>query len=215
MTRNIGGVDGAGWTAARLDEVEALPWQGTELIWRPLRAVLKTHIAGMAAYTADRVGQEIVEGHTEISAGRGHEEVYVVLHGRATFTLGEVEVDAPTGTFVRVDPQVHRRAVAAEPDTAVLALGGPATFQPSASEWIERARAYAHSDPARARAVVDELEAVRPHSRGVGIGEAILALAAGDRAAAEAALSALLDREPDLREALAADPDLGPLVSAL
>jgi hypothetical protein len=208
-------VDGTGWTAARLDDVEALPWQGTELIWRPLRAVLRTHIAGMAAFTADRVGQEVVEGHTEMSAGRGHEEVYIVLHGRASFTLDGVEVDAPTGTFVRVDPQVNRRAVAAEPDTAVLALGGPATFEPSASEWIERARAYAHTDPARARAVVDELEAVRPHSRGVGIGEAILALADGDREAAVAALSALLEREPELREALTVDPDLGPLVSDL
>jgi hypothetical protein len=208
-------MDGDGWTAAQLDDVEALRWQGTELTWRPLRAVLRTHIAGMAAYTADRAGQEVVEGHTEISAGRGHEEVYLVLRGRASFTLDGVEVDAPTGTFVRVDPQVRRRAVAVEPDTAVLALGGPATFQPSASEWIERARSYVHSDPARARATIDELEAVRPHSRGVGIGEAILALAAGDRAAAEAALSALLEREPDLREALTADPDLGPLVSDL
>jgi len=208
-------MDGDGWTAAQLDDVEALQWQGTELTWRPLRAVLRTHIAGIAAYTADRAEQEIVEGHTEISAGRGHEEVYLVLRGRASFTLDGVEVDAPTGTFVRVDPQVHRRAVAVEPDTAVLALGGPATFQPSASEWIERARSYVHSDPARARAIIDELEVVRPHSRGVGIGEAILALAAGDRAAAEAALSALLEREPDLREALTADPDLGPLVTGL
>jgi len=208
-------MDGAGWTAARLDDVEALPWQGTELTWRPLRGVLRSHVAGMAVFTADRAGQDIVEGHMEMSAGRGHEEVYVVLNGRASFTLDGVEVDAPTGTFVRVDPQVNRRAVATEPGTAVLALGGPANFVPSASEWIERARAYAPSDPARARAVVDELQAVRPHSRGVGMGEAILALAAGDRAAAVAHLSGLLEREPDLRDALATDPDLGPLVSDL
>ena len=208
-------MDGPGWTAARLDDVEALSWQGTELTWRPLRAVLRTHVAGMAAFTADRAGQEVIEGHMEISAGRGHEEVYVVLHGHASFTLDGVEVDAPAGTFVRVDPQVNRRAVATEPDTAVLALGGPATFAPSASEWIERARAYSHTDPARARAIVDELQAFRPHSRGIGIGEAILALAAGDRAAAVASLSALLEREPDLRDALTTDPDLGPLLSDL
>ena len=42
-----GKMDGAGWTAARLDEVEALPWHSTELTWRPLRAVLRTHIAGI------------------------------------------------------------------------------------------------------------------------------------------------------------------------
>ena len=61
--------------------------------------------------------------------------------------------------------------------------------------------------------MLDEPHAVRPHSRGIGIGEALLALAAGDRAAATAALSALLEREPDLRESQRADHDLGPLVS--
>jgi hypothetical protein len=127
-----------GWTCLRLDEVEALPWVGTELEWRPLREALDTRIVGMAAFTAARVGQELIEGHTEDDGGRGHEEVYVVLRGRATFTLDEATLDAPAGTFVRVSPAVLRRAVAAEPDTAVLALGGPPTFEPSASEWIER-----------------------------------------------------------------------------
>ena len=208
-------MDGAGWTAARLDEVEALPWHSTELTWRPLRAVLRTRVAGIAAFTADRAGQDLVEGHTEISAGRGHEEVYVVMDGHATFTLDGVDVDAPAGTFVRVDPQVDRAAVATEAGTVLLALGGPATFEPSASEWIERVRAYAKSDPPRAREVLDELHAVRPHSRGIGIGEALVSLAGGDRAGATAALSALLEREPDLRESLLADHDLGPLVSDL
>jgi hypothetical protein len=205
-------MSGAGWTAARLDDVEALSWQRTELTWRPLRGVLGTRIVGMAAFTADRAGQEVVEGHTESDGGRGHEEVYVVLDGRATFTLDGAELDAPAGTFVRVDPQVHRRAVAAEPGTTVLALGDAPGFVPSASEWIERARAHARTDPARARAIIDELRAMRPESPGVGIGEAILALLAGDRAAAAAAVTAVLAREPGLRDALATDPDLGPLL---
>ena len=47
-----------------------------------------------------------------------------MLRGCATFTLDGAQVDAPAGTFVVVDPAVHRRAVAAESGTAVLALGG-------------------------------------------------------------------------------------------
>jgi hypothetical protein len=155
-----------GWRALTLDDVEAVPWRGTSLTWRPLRAALDTRIVGMGAYTAASVGQDVVEGHTESDDGRGHEEVYVVLRGRATFTLDGASVDAPAGTFVAVsDPSVHRRAVAAEPDTAVLALGGPPTFEPSPSEWIERARPLAGSDPARARALLAEALAMRPELR--------------------------------------------------
>jgi hypothetical protein len=202
-----------GWTAVSLDDVEAVPWEGTELVWRPLRHALGTRIVGMGAYTADRAGQEVVEGHDEGGDGRGHEEVYVVLRGRARFTLGDEQLDAPAGTFVLVRPATYRRAVAQEPGTAVLALGGPATFEPSASEWIERARPHARTDPQRAREIVDELKAVKPGSPGVQIAEALLKLAANDRKAAQEILTALLKSEPALKAPLAADPDLGPLVA--
>jgi hypothetical protein len=200
------------WRAVALDDVETVPWQGTELSWRPLRQALGTWIVGMAAFTAERAGQEIVEGHVEDDGGRGHEEVYVVLRGRARFTLDGSELDAPAGTFVCAAAQVHRRAVAVEPGTAVLALGGPPTFEPSASEWIERARPHVRTDPDRARAIVDELRAVKPASPGVPIAEALLALGRGDRDAARRTLAGLLDREPALARPLAADPDLGPLI---
>ncbi|MEA2161864.1 MAG: hypothetical protein QOD66_4244 [Solirubrobacteraceae bacterium] len=156
----------SGWRALSLDDVEAVPWPGTELVWRPLRAALGTRIVGMAAYTAARAGQEVVEGHTESDDGRGHEEVYVVLRGRASFTLDGQSIDAPPGTFVVVsDPSVRRRAVATEPGTAVLALGGPPTFEPSPSEWIERARPLASTEPDRARALLAEALAMRPELR--------------------------------------------------
>jgi hypothetical protein len=67
--------NGSGWKAVGLDEIEPLPWQGTELAWLPLREVLGTRIVGMAAFAADRVGQELIEAHTEDDGGRGHEEV--------------------------------------------------------------------------------------------------------------------------------------------
>jgi hypothetical protein len=205
--------NGSGWKAVGLDEVEPLPWQATELAWLPLREVLGTRIVGMAVFTADRVGQELIEGHTEDDGGRGHEEVYVVLRGRATFELDGNELDAPAGTFVRVVPTVHRRAVAAEAGSAVLALGGPPTFAPSASEWIERARPFIRTDPARAAQIVDELREARPGSPGIQIAEALLAVGRGEHEEARRALAAVLADEPGLRGPLEDDPDLGPLVA--
>jgi hypothetical protein len=203
------GTEGEGWKALALDEVEAVQWQGTELVWRPVRGALGTHIVGMGAYTAQRVGQVVIGGHTESDDGLGHEEVYVVLRGRATFTLDGADVDAPAGTFVAViDPSVHRRAVAAEPDTAVLALGGRPVFVPSDSEWIERARPHLRSDPERAIAILEELRAAKPDGPVAEVAAAFLAIARGDEAGARAALAGLLLRRPDLLPVLADDEDL-------
>jgi hypothetical protein len=197
------------WKAVRLDDVEAIAWPYAPLTWRPLRSALGGRIVGMGAFTAERAGEELVEAHRESDGGMGHEEIYVVLRGRATFTCGGTVFDAPAGTFVRVEPHVHRHAVATEDDTAVLALGGPAAYEPSSSEWIERARPHIRSDPARARAIVEDLRAERPDSPGLPIAEALLAVGRGDEGAAREALSRV---DPRYREALRADPDLGPLL---
>jgi hypothetical protein len=197
------------WTAARVDDLEAIPWPGAKTTWRPLRQAIGARIVGMGAYTAEAPGQDVVEPHRESEGGMGHEEVYVVLRGRATFTLDGETLDAPAGTVVRVDPTVHRHAVATEPRTAVLALGGEPTYRPSSSEWIERARPHIRSDPERARAIVDDLRAQRPDSPGLPIAEALLAVGRGDRDAAAAAIAGV---DPRYREALRRDPDLGALV---
>jgi hypothetical protein len=202
-----------GWRAVALDEVEAVPWRGTELVWRPVRSALGTRIVGMGGYTADRAGQVVIEGHTESEDGLQHEEVYVVLRGRATFTLDGTELDAPAGTFVAVlDPSVHRRAVAAEAGTAVLALGAMPSFVPSDSEWIERARPYLRSDPERAIAILEDLRTVKPEGPVAEVAAAFLALARGDADRAGETLHGLLARRPDLREVLADDADLEPLL---
>jgi len=199
----------SGWQAVHIDDLEAIPFPNAETTWRPLRQAIGAGIVGMNAYTADRAGQDVVEPHVEAEGGIGHQEVYVVLRGRATFTVDGTRFDAPAGTVVRVDAEVHRHAVAADDGTAVLALGGFPTFQPSSSEWIERARPHIRSDPDRARAVVDELRAERPDSPGLPIAEALLAVGRGAAAGARAALERV---DPRYREQLHADPDLGPLL---
>jgi hypothetical protein len=197
----------------RLSEVEAVRWRGTGLNWLPLRGALGTRIVGMAAFVAERAGQLLVEEHREAGEGRGHEEVYVVLAGRASFALDGTELDAPAGTFVMVEPDVRRSAVAAEPGTTVLALGGPPTFRPAVDEWLERARPHLRTDPGRARRILDDLREALPDSPGVAIGEALLAAATGDEATARRELRQLLERNSELRDALAEDPDLGPLLN--
>ncbi|MGH3065314.1 MAG: hypothetical protein ACRDOF_03340, partial [Gaiellaceae bacterium] len=124
-----------GWQSVRLDEIEPIPVVGGTLLWRPVRRTLDVGAFGINAYVAPKAGDHVVEEHTELSLG--HEEVYVVLSGRATFTLDGDELDAPAGTVVFVrEPKVKRHARAEESNTSVLAIGGPraAAYEPSAWE---------------------------------------------------------------------------------
>jgi tetratricopeptide (TPR) repeat protein len=125
----------ARWQSLRLDDLEPIPVLNGALLWRPVRRTLDIGAFGINAYVAPKAGDDVVEEHTEESLG--HEEVYVVLSGRATFTLDDETLDAPAGTVVFVrDVTVKRHARAEEPNTAVLAVGGPrdAVYEPSAWE---------------------------------------------------------------------------------
>lgn len=204
--------DSADWSAVHLDEVEEIRWQGF-LNWRPLRHALGTRIVGMSAYSASGAGEEVIEDHVEATDGRGHEEVYVVLAGSARFTLGDDQLDASAGTFVRVGPAARRHAVATAPDTIVLALGGDPTFEPSDSEWIERARPLAHENPEAAERIIAELRELKPESPALVIGDALLRLGRGEEDESRLLIAELLAERPHLREALGSDPDLGRLIS--
>jgi hypothetical protein len=119
----------------RLDELEGIPVFGT-LVWKPVRKTLGVTAFGVNAYTAVNAGDEVVEEHTEQQLG--HEEIYVVIAGHATFTVDGEDVDAPAGTLVYLDDVAERRqAVAKEPNTTVLAIGGvPGTHEVSAWEYF-------------------------------------------------------------------------------
>ena len=113
-----------GWQSVHLDEIEPISVVKDTLLWRPVRRTLNVGAFGINAYVAPNAGDDVVEEHEEGTLG--HEEVYVVLNGHATFTLDEEELDAPTGTIVFIrDPTVVRHARAEEAGTQVLAVGGP------------------------------------------------------------------------------------------
>jgi hypothetical protein len=90
--------------------------------WSPIRRELGIQGFGVNAWTAAEPGAAVIPEHDEVPSG--HEELYLVVAGRATFDVGGEEIDVPTGTVVFVrDPAVKRSAVAAEAGTIVLAVG--------------------------------------------------------------------------------------------
>ena len=119
---------------ARLDEIEPIDVAGVR--WLPLRRTLGVTAFGVNAYRAG-AGEHVVEPHDETGSGAGkHEELYLVVSGRATFIVAGEELDAPTGTLVFIhDRAARREAVALEEGTTVLVAGGETgTITPSAWE---------------------------------------------------------------------------------
>jgi tetratricopeptide (TPR) repeat protein len=133
------------FSVIRLDDVEAMPTFG-ELKWKPLRRPLGVTAFGVNAYWAEKAGDELIEPHNELGAGAGrHEELYVVIGGSARFTVAGEEFDAPPRTVVFVrDPAVRRGAVATEPNTTALAVGGISGQAYRVSPW----ESVAHAIPA-------------------------------------------------------------------
>jgi hypothetical protein len=186
------------------------------LRWHPIRPLLGVRAIGISAYSAREPGETVVEPHDETSDGRGHEEIYVVLSGAARFTLaGDEKVDAGPGTLVLVRPGTHRVAVATEPGTLVLAVGGPPDFEPAGSEWLELARPHFESDPARAAELLARGIEEVPNSAAVPFGRALLAATHGRDDEALAELRLAIDREPRLRGEAEREEVLAPLVSRL
>jgi quercetin dioxygenase-like cupin family protein len=121
------------YEVVHVDELDAVP-VAEGLVWRPIRRRLDVRAFGVNAYTSEEVGGQVVEDHTESQLG--HEEIYVVLRGSATFTLDGEDVELGAGSLVHIpDPRVRRVAHSQEPDTTVLALGGEPGEPYEVSAW--------------------------------------------------------------------------------
>ena len=104
------------WASARLGEIVRRE------SWIPIREHFGVRALGIDAYVGEEAGDEVIS-HAEIP--RGHEELYIVLEGHATFTVDGDEIDAPARTIVYVrDPNARRGAVAKEPGTTILMASG-------------------------------------------------------------------------------------------
>lgn len=123
----------AGYEIARFDQLESIP-VAEGLVWHPVRRRFGITAFGINAYSADEVGGHVVERHTEQKLG--HQEIYIVVSGRARFVLDGEEIDAAAGTMVFLrDPAVQREAIAEEPGTFVLAVGAEPGAPYEVSAW--------------------------------------------------------------------------------
>jgi hypothetical protein len=128
----------AGFRVARLADLPTGSMDG-DVEWRPVRHHLGIAAFGAGAWSGD-AGVEVIERHDEHAGGAdGHQELYFVASGRASFTVGGERVDAPTGTLVAVtDPALVRAAVAEEDGTTVLAIGAPEGRPYRVAPWESR-----------------------------------------------------------------------------
>jgi tetratricopeptide (TPR) repeat protein len=128
----------SGFGVAHVDDLDRIPFfEG--IVWRPVRRHFDLRAFGVNAYSTEEAGRHVIEEHDELAGGAGgHQELYVVLRGHATFTIDGAAIDAPAGTLVAIrDPALKRSAIAEDDDTLVLAVGAQpgVPYTPSAWEW--------------------------------------------------------------------------------
>jgi tetratricopeptide (TPR) repeat protein len=199
-----------GYTILSLDEVEAASHLGSNLI--PVRHTLGFRPAGVNAWIADTGGQ-LIPPHEEDS---GSEELYAVVRGRATFTVGEETADAAAGTLVFVPPEVYRTAEAVEDGTIVFAVGGRVGEAFNPGGWDSFAIADSYRQAGRfdeGRAIMAQLIADKPDYWATSYNAGCFESLAGN---ADAAFEHLrrakeLDAEGHSAQYFAGDTDLDPL----
>ena len=195
-----------GYRVLSLDELEPAEHRGSNLL--PIRHTLGFRPAGINAWAAGPGGQ-LIPPHEEDS---GNEELYVVVRGRARFTVGEETADAPAGTLVFVGAGAWRTAVAEEPGTIVLAVGATVGEPFYAHGWDSVAVADSlrkKGRPDEARAVMQALVDQDPSSWGHWYNAACFDALAGDADAAFAHLRRAFElNEREVREYMGHDTDL-------
>jgi mannose-6-phosphate isomerase-like protein (cupin superfamily) len=159
------------YTVAKLEDVPSISRHENRRRFE-VRDHLGIGAFGVNAYRVDAAEVRVIGEHDETGPASGeHEELYVVLAGRATFTVAEEEVDAPAGTLVFVRPGTKRGAIGQEPGTTVLVIGagrGKAYAPPPWEPFREFGPHYQAKDYEAALRVIEEGLAEHPDS-GLGL----------------------------------------------
>jgi quercetin dioxygenase-like cupin family protein len=123
----------SGYEILSLDDLDRYPGPtGATQVLMPIRRRIGFRPFGVNAWVGEHRDDHVIERHREVG---GHEELYLVLRGVAQFTLGEETFEAPVGTLVHAKPGTLREAIAAEPETIVLAVGAKPGEPFSPSPW--------------------------------------------------------------------------------
>jgi mannose-6-phosphate isomerase-like protein (cupin superfamily) len=192
-----------------LDELETASHRGSNLI--PIRYRLGFRPAGVNAWIADAGGQ-LMPPHEEDS---GNEELYAVVRGRATFTVGDETADAPAGSLVFVPPMVFRSATAEEDGTIVFVVGATVGEAFDGGGWDTFAVADTFRRAGRmddCRAVMQQAIEERPEFWALPYNTACLEALEGNSDEAIAWLRRALElNQTEIRDYLANDSDLDSL----
>jgi tetratricopeptide (TPR) repeat protein len=170
---------------AHVDELDAIP-VSHGFVWRPVRRRFGIRGFGVNAYTSEEVGRQIVEEHDE--TWLGHQELYVVVRGRARFTLDGAEQDG----------------------TVVLAVGGAPgkPFEVSAWEASFAAIPYTRSERwDEAIAILEEALRERPEHPALLYNLACVEARAGRHVDALLHLQEAVRRHPSFGELARRDSD--------
>jgi tetratricopeptide (TPR) repeat protein len=178
-------------------------------VWRPVRRHFGIEAFGVNAYTAREIGGPVVEEHTENHLG--HEEIYVVLRGRARFSIDGNDHELGAGQFVFVrDPALKRGAFALDADTTVLALGGKPGSPHVVSAWEAMFAAVPAAQEERweeAIAIHEEALARQPEHPALLYNLACMEALAGRHLDALLRLQRAVELEPKWAAAARKDPD--------
>jgi tetratricopeptide (TPR) repeat protein len=161
-------------------------------------------------------GKELVAERTATGYARdGHQELFVVTGGSATFTVDGQEIEAPQGTaiFVR-DAEAKRAAVAAEDGTTILLLGGRRgqAWRPTPGEAMQEF--FPHYEAKDYEAALRIAEQVLEEYPGNGLARFNIACMKSLLGRTDEALDHLrgaLEAAPELVEIARTDEDLAPI----
>lgn len=198
---------GRAFTTSHLDELRR------ESGFAPIRKELDVRSFGVNAWTAAEAGAPVIREHDEQASG--HEELYLVAAGSATFTVGGEDVDAPSGTLVLVrDPGTARGAVAREPGTTVVAMGGTPgeAYRPRAWETNDEVFALFDSgDHAQLKSVLTDALGRYDDRAGILYNLACAETQLGETDEAIEHLHAAISERAAFADDARADEDLAPL----
>jgi tetratricopeptide (TPR) repeat protein len=198
-----------GFTVARLDEIER---SGARSEWIPIRRHLGIQAFGVNAWAGD-TGAKLIGEHDETPTG--HEELYIVIEGRATFTVAGDEIDGPAGTIVFVrDPATQRGAVAAEDGTTILTAGGKPGEAFRVQPWEINSEVFPlfdRGEHAEAKRMLEEALVENPEAAGLLYNLACAEAQLGELDAAIRHLTRSIELSNAYREFAQTDSDLEPI----
>jgi tetratricopeptide (TPR) repeat protein len=155
------------YTVVALDDLVEYEIPG-QARWHMIRSTLGVQAFGINAWSVTEDGQQLIGEHDETTLG--HEELYVVVAGHATFTLDGEQVDAPAGTAVHVPETSVKRSAVGAAGTTVLVVGAKRGEAFTPSQWersSEALRYWPTEEWDKAAEVLDRHLAETPDNGGV------------------------------------------------